>query len=108
MTDVFHIKPPVYEGRNPTILVYNECQNLRQYRIRFYLVTEQILHFTLGNSFIREVNIVSPNFRLIVCRCFTLIVIEIGGSFYRKTVTISVLHYVRIACVLFIIELRNC
>ena len=39
------------------------AENLRQYKCRFSLMTEQILGFTLNPDMFREVKNLSPNFK---------------------------------------------
>ena len=39
------------------------AKNLQQYKIRFYLIIEQILAFSSGPNMVREVKNLSPNFK---------------------------------------------
>ena len=41
------------------------AENLRQFKSRFSLIVEQILAFPWSTNFIREVKILSPNFKRI-------------------------------------------
>ena len=41
------------------------AENLRQYKIRFSLIVEQILAFTSGPNMVRELKNLSPNFEKI-------------------------------------------
>ena len=54
------------------------AENLRQYKIRFYLIVEQILAFVQNPVMVRGVKNLSPNLKQIVSRCFTLLNILIG------------------------------
>ena len=42
------------------------AENLRQLKIRFPLIVEQILAFALSTSMVREAKYMSPNFKQIV------------------------------------------
>ena len=39
------------------------AENLRQHKIRFYLIVEQILAFALSPNMVRQVKNMSPNFK---------------------------------------------
>ena len=50
------------------MLIYdidNKCRKLRQYKIRFCLIAEQILAFALDPNIVKEVKNISPNFKQI-------------------------------------------
>ena len=49
------------------------AENLRQHKIRFYLIVEQILAFASSPNMVREVKNMSPNFKKVAWRSFTLL-----------------------------------
>ena len=49
------------------------AENLRQYKIRFSLIVEQTLAFTSSPNMVREKKNLSPNFKQIAWRSFTLL-----------------------------------
>ena len=49
------------------------AENLRQYKIRFLLIAEQILAFASHPNMARKVKNMPPNFKQIVWACFTLL-----------------------------------
>ena len=61
-------------------------ENVRQYASRFCLIVKQILGFLSSTNLVREAENLSPNFRRIALRCFTLsiIAISIGRSIFSK------------------------
>ena len=58
------------------------AENLREYKIRFSLIVEEILAFASGPNMVRELKRMSPNFKEIVWQSFTLlnICVWIGRS----------------------------
>ena len=53
--------------------VTKNAEKLRQYKIRFSLIKEQILAFASSPNMVREVRYLSLNFKQIAGRCFTLL-----------------------------------
>ena len=49
------------------------AKNLRQYKNRFSLILGQVLVFDSSPNMVREVKNMSPNFKQIAARCFTLL-----------------------------------
>ena len=50
------------------MLIYdsgNKCRNLRQLKIRFSLIAEQIVAFALHPKIVREIETLPPNFKQI-------------------------------------------
>ena len=58
------------------------AENLRQHKIRFSLISEQILAFASSPNMVREIKNLLLNFKQIAWQCFTLlnILIWIVGS----------------------------
>ena len=48
-------------------------ENLQQYKIRFSLITEQALAFSLKRNMVSEVKNLSPNFKQVVQQSFLLL-----------------------------------
>ena len=51
----------------------NKCRNLRQQKIRFSLIAEQILAFAWHPKIVREIETLPPNFKQIAWQSFTLL-----------------------------------
>ena len=60
------------------MIVITNTENLRQCKVRFSLIVEQILAFAASTNLIREVKNNSPNFKQITWRCFELLNVLIG------------------------------
>ena len=70
-------------------------------KLRFSLITEQIMAFTSRLNMVREVKNLSPNFKQIVWLFFTFlnILIWIVRSVLSITLNSSTTNYTQIACI---------
>ena len=55
------------------MIAITNAENFRQYNIRYYLITEQVLAFALHCNMVCEVKNLSRNFKQIFWRCFLLL-----------------------------------
>ena len=77
------------------------AENLLQYKVRFSLIVEQIIAFASSPKMFREVKDLSPNFKQIAWRCFTLfnILVWIVRSMLSLNPNSSTKSSFQIACV---------
>ena len=90
------------------MIATTNAENLRQYKIRFSFIVEQILaDFDSSPNMVREVKNLSPDFKQIVRRCFTLLniliwivtsILSLNSKQFRQKLYSNSLHIVDRTC----------